>query len=125
METYEFSNIGVDRRYEELQPSDASINTQFDTMELEDEVSLKYKQLFTQNDIANPSLCAVTAILTDTKNENLISKLKILLDSGASSSITLTPTLTDLCIFFSHLDTNYQTLYYFRMVLEKLITHIT
>ena len=37
METYEFSNIGVDRRYEELQPSDASINTQFDTMELEDE----------------------------------------------------------------------------------------
>ena len=36
METYEFSNIGVDRHYEELQPSDTSINTQFDTMELED-----------------------------------------------------------------------------------------
>ena len=43
METYEFSNIGVDRHYEELQPSDTSINTQFDTMELEDaEVSLNY-----------------------------------------------------------------------------------
>ena len=89
MTTYEFSSTGVDRRYEDHQPSDTSINTQFDTMELEDaEVSLNYKEIFNQHEMSNPSLGTVTAILIDTKNEHLISnKLKVLLDSGASSSI--------------------------------------
>jgi len=89
METYEFSNIGVDRHYDEHQPSDASINTQFDVMELEDsEVSLIYEQLFNQNEITNLSLATVMATLICLQNKFLNNnKLKVLLDSGASSSI--------------------------------------
>ena len=40
MDTFEFTNVGVGRRYDEPEPSDTSVNTQFETMELEEDQSL-------------------------------------------------------------------------------------
>ena len=37
METFEFSNLGVDHCYDKPTPSDTSVNTQFEAMELEED----------------------------------------------------------------------------------------
>ena len=81
----------MDRHYEEPDDSDASVNTQFEAMELEED-QVSENKLFAQNEINNTNLdCVVTALLingSSDKNSLInINKLKVLLDSGASSSI--------------------------------------
>ncbi len=63
MTTFEFTNKGVDRHYDKPADSDASVNTQFEAMELEEDQVSKNK-LFAQNEIDNTNLdCIVTALL--------------------------------------------------------------
>ncbi len=37
MDIFEFSNVGIERHCLDIEASDTSINTQFDTMELEED----------------------------------------------------------------------------------------
>jgi len=98
MTTFEFSNFGVERHYSGAEASDTSINTQFDTIDLEDGNEVG-KQQFTdvqflaQTDTnhSSPFHCVVMAALKQPVNNDNSdlnnNKLKVLLDSGASSSI--------------------------------------
>ena len=95
MDTFVFSNLGTGRRYVEPEPSDASVNTQFEAMELEEDQvrnNIKYEQLLAQDEINNTNfncivLAAVKHLNEDSEDKVIYNKLKVLLDSGASSSI--------------------------------------
>jgi len=86
MNTFEFSNVGVERRYAEPEPSDPSVNTQFEAMELEEDQvknKIKYKQLLAQDEINTTNLnCVVLAALKNLDEDSdkvTYNKLKVLL----------------------------------------------
>jgi len=108
MTTFEFTNKGVDRHYDKPEDSDASVNTQFEAIKLEEDQVSKNK-LFAQNEIDNTNLdCVVSAILINGSNDKISlinNKLKVLLDSGASSSIIYKNRLPEVIATTKHKQT--------------------